>query len=360
MTRPPMRPPLEVAFFTALFLGALAALLYLLSPFVGDFVLAWMFTSLLGPLHRRALARLPGRPRLVAGLLTALVAVLVAVPVAFLVVSLSVEVSSFYAHSLRGLTLEQASHLLFGDGFFATRARAVATALGSEWTPEVVRGLAGRGAGSVAGFVSAQLNHLLANLVAAVAHFILMLFIVFVMLEDGARILRFAFDTSPLPDEEEALLVKTFGDVARATLFGNGVGSLLQGVLGALAMAVVGLPSPVLWGTVMTVLAFLPIVGISFVWVPATVVLLAQGRWAAAVGFAAFNFVQGLVVENVVKTQLIGAQVQMHPLLAFLSIVGGIALFGVLGLVYGPLIVALFTALAALYHRHYKPLALQA
>jgi predicted PurR-regulated permease PerM len=88
--------------------------------------------------------------------------------------------------------------------------------------------------------------------------------------------------------------------------------------------------------------------------VPAAVVLLAQGRYGAAVGFLVFNAAQGLFVENVVKTKLIGAQVQLPSLLIFLSIIGGLALFGVLGIVYGPLIVALFLTLSELYHQRYR------
>ncbi|MBL8923426.1 MAG: AI-2E family transporter [Myxococcaceae bacterium] len=349
-------PPIAIAFFMALFLAALAGLLYVLSPFLADLVLAFMFASLVGPLHQRLRAKWPKHPGLAAGLLTALVAVAVLVPLGFIGGSLSVQATAFYEDTLKGFSREQFDSLLFGEGWFARNARGAAETLGATWTPQVLDGWLSRAAGSVATFISAQVNAVVTNVLAAGLHFVLMLFIVFTMLLEGERLRRYAFATSPLPDDEEARLIGTFVAVARATFFGNGLGSLIQGVLGGLSMAVLGFTSWALWGAVMTVLAFLPLVGISLVTVPATVVLLAQGRYAAAAGFLAFNIAQGLFVENVVKTKLIGAQIQLPSLLIFLGIVGGLALFGVLGLVYGPLIVALFLTLSELYHQRYRQL----
>lgn len=352
MTEP--RPPIAIAFFMALFLAALGGLLYVLSPFFADLVLAFMFASLVRPLHQRLRARLPKRPALVAGLVTALVAVAVLVPVGFIGGSLSVQATAFYEDTLKGFGREQFDAFLFGEGWFARNARLAAETIGAAWTPQVLDGWLSRAAGGVATFISTQVNAVVTNVLAAVLHFVLMLFIVFTLLVEGERLRRYVFATSPLPEDEEARLVDTFIAVARATFFGNGLGSLIQGVLGGLSMAVLGFSSWVLWGAVMTVLAFLPLVGISLVTVPATVVLLAQGRYGAAVGFLAFNVAQGLFVENVVKTKLIGAQIQLPSLLIFLGIVGGLALFGVLGLVYGPLIVALFLTLSELYHERYR------
>ncbi len=355
---PAGRSPFALAFFVALFLSALAALLYVLSPFLADFVLAWMFASLFGPVHRRLQRRWPQRRKLAAGLVTGLVAVAVLVPVGFIGGSFSAEASIFYESTLRGLTREELAAVFFGEGWLPSRARDLSELIGTEWNPEVLLMWIGRASGAVASFVSAQINVVLSNVAAGALHFVLLLFIVFTMFADGDRLLRYFFATSPLPDDEEAMLVRTFNDVAQATFVGNGLGSLIQGVVGGISMAVVGLSSPVLWGSVMTIFAFLPLVGISVITVPATVVLLFQGRYAAGIGFLVFNLVQGLFVENVVKTRLIGSSVKVHSLLIFLSILGGLAHFGVLGLVYGPLVVALFTTLSQLYHHRYKALVL--
>lgn len=353
------RTAVATGFFVALFLAALAGLAYVLSPFLADFVLAWIFTSLFGPLHRRLMTRWPKRPTLAAGGVTGLVALVVLVPVSFIGGSLTAQAATFYEATVKGLTREQLTEVFFGAGWLPERARQVASVLGAEWNPEVLSGWAAKASGAVAGFVSQQANLVVSNILSAALHFVLMLFIVFTMLREGEALLRYVFATSPLPDDEEGLLVKTFSDVARATVVGNGLGSLIQGVLGGFSMAVAGLSAPVLWGAVMTVFAFLPLVGISLITVPAAVVLALQGRWGAAIAFLAFNVVQGLVVENVVKTKLIGSHVRLPSLLIFLSVLGGLALFGVLGLVYGPLIVALFMTLSTLYHQRYKGVLLR-
>jgi predicted PurR-regulated permease PerM len=120
-------------------------------------------------------------------------------------------------------------------------------------------------------------------------------------------------------------------------------------------MAVVGLPSPVLWGTVMAIAAFVPVAGVSIVVIPAGIYLMLDGRTADGLIFMAVCLTLALVLENVLKTKLMGVGVHVHAVLIFLGVLGGLAAFGVLGLLYGPLIVALFLTLTELYMTHYRP-----
>lgn len=360
MSPEPPAPPdrrrtiVATAFFTAVFLGSFGGLLYLFSGFVTDFILAFMFTSLFRPAYAWVLPRVKERKAVASGLVTALVAITLAIPLAFLITSLSVEAASFYENTISRITLDQVNETLFGEGWLPENARRAADLAGFEWSPANVKATLVKISGAVATFLSGQVNQLLSNVLSATFHFAIMLLIIFYMLVDGDRLLKFFYDTSPLPEAEEALLVKTFGNVARAALVGNGIGSAIQGIIGGISMAAVGLSSPILWGTVMTIFAFLPLVGISVVTIPATVVLLLSGNYVTAILFFGFNAVQALFVENVIKTRLIGSHMSMHNLLIFLSIIGGIATFGILGLLYGPLIVALFLTLTELYHQHYK------
>ncbi len=353
-TAEPRRPIVATAFFTAVFLGSFGALIYLFSGFITDFLLAFMFTSLFRPTYEWVLPRVKGKKAIASGLVTGLVAISLAIPLAFLITSLSVEGAHFYENTVSRITLDQVNEQLFGQGWLPENARRIAELAGLEWHPSAVKASLVAASGAVATFVSGQVNQLVSNILSATFHFVIMLLIVFYMLVDAERLLKFAYETSPLPEEEEVLLVKTFGNVARAALVGNGIGSAIQGIIGGISMAVVGLPSPILWGTVMTIFAFLPLVGISVVTIPATLVLLLSGNHVTAVLFFVFNTVQALFVENVIKTRLIGSHMSMHNLLIFLSIIGGIATFGILGLLYGPLIVALFLTLTELYHQHYK------
>jgi predicted PurR-regulated permease PerM len=165
---------------------------------------------------------------------------------------------------------------------------------------------------------------------------------------------RYVFRLSPLPRDEEEMLAQKFKSVGRAIVIGNGVVSIAQGLLGGIAMMIADVPSAVLWATAMTVFAFLPLVGIAAVSVPVAIYLVLSERYLAAILFFSFCTVIALVFDNVIKPKLIGSQIQMHNVLIFLSIFGGIGMFGVLGILYGPLIMALFLTLAELYEQRYK------
>lgn len=344
----------ETGFFVLLFLCSSVGLAALFFGFFTDFVLAFMFTGMLRGLFERTTAVFRGRRALASFAVTLLLAIGLAVPLIFLVGSVSSEAASFYEHTLSAFSVERVQNVMFGEGRIATLSKHGADVLGVEWTPSSVRDAIARGSGAVAGELYKRVNVLLSNVLSLVFHFFLMLLIFFYMLLDGRKLKRYAFETSPLPDEEEELLAAKFGAVARATLLGNGLGSLIQGVLGGFSMAIAGLPSPILWSVVMTIFAFLPLVGVSLVVLPAAAYLFFTDHAVAAVIFLIFNIVQALFVENVIKTRLIGSHMQMPDLLIFLSIIGGLSLFGVLGLFYGPLLVAFFLTLADLYHRRYK------
>jgi predicted PurR-regulated permease PerM len=105
----------------------------------------------------------------------------------------------------------------------------------------------------------------------------------------------------------------------------------------------------------MAIAAFLPLVGVTAVALPAGIWLYVTGHPIAAVGLVGFNLLQGSIIENVVKTKLLGSAMRMHDLLVFLAMLGGIAAFGILGLVYGPLIAMLFMTLTDLYLKVYRP-----
>jgi predicted PurR-regulated permease PerM len=141
-----------------------------------------------------------------------------------------------------------------------------------------------------------------------------------------------------------------------AILIGNGVSGLVQGILGGAVFALFGIRSAILWGVIMTLLAFIPIVGVGVVFIPATIYLFLKGRIAAGVFFIIFYMLLSAGAEYVLKPKLVGQRVQMHTLLVFLSIIGGPQLFGILGIIYGPLVATGFLTLTDIYHTSYQNL----
>ena len=341
------------AAFVLIFVASIIGFGYVLFGFLTDFILALLFLSLFSPLYKLALDQL--KRKWLASLLVSLVVVfVVAIPTSFVVGSLSAEAADTYAITRQSLSLAKVDDFLFGEGLVASYAKKVASLIGFEYTHDSVREQLSRIAGAVTAFLYNQIQTVLGNVFAVVFHFVIMIVILFYLFIDGARLKSYLYLLSPLPPEEEELIATQFKNVGRATLFGNGVGSLIQGALAGMAMAVAGLPSPVLWGSVASIFAFLPLVGIGIITVPSTIYLIALEKYWTAGIFFGFCTLVSLFVENVVKTKLIGDQMKMHNLLIFLSIIGGISAFGIIGILYGPLLVMLFLTLVELYQRNYK------
>ena len=142
--------------------------------------------------------------------------------------------------------------------------------------------------------------------------------------------------------------------MAGAILIGNGAGGLIQGLAGGVVFSIFGLPSPFLWGVIMGLLAFLPIIGIGMVFIPAAIYLFLKGRIAAGIFFIVFYAVLSGGVEYLFKPKLVGQRVKMHTLLVFLAIIGGLRLFGILGIIYGPLVITAFLTLTDIYRSSYQ------
>jgi predicted PurR-regulated permease PerM len=135
------------------------------------------------------------------------------------------------------------------------------------------------------------------------------------------------------------------GDAVHATVYGTLLTSVLQGVTGGLMFWAVGLPAPVLWGAVMIVLGALPFVGAFLVWVPAVVFLATENRWGPAAAITAWGLVMAGPVCNYLYAWTAGDRMRMHPVPTLIAFIGGLAVFGVSGMVLGPCVLAVTAAL---------------
>jgi len=334
-------------FFAGLFAATWVGIAVVLSSFLTDFVLAFILVGLSYRPYERLRTQLKGRTLLAALLSTLVIAFGIVGPVGAVIYSIGLDATKAMSR-LPGL-LAGGGEKIIQDALVRLREFGVFLPkdLVIEWLSNTV--------GSLRQIFVSWGGAILSNAVSGAVHLLIILVMVFYLLMDGQKLKLFLFDLSPLPDDEDAALVDTFKKVSRGVVVGNGLGSLVQGVLGGLAMAVAGLPSPVLWGGVMTFFAFLPLVGISVVVIPASIHLYLLGKQGPALAFFLFCTAQGFVVENVVKTKMMGSAMRMHDLLVFLSILGGLAAFGVVGLIYGPLIVMMFMTLSEMYQRRYRP-----
>ena len=183
----------------------------------------------------------------------------------------------------------------------------------------------------------------------------LMLYVAFFMLRDGHTIITLLIRALPIGDEREYLLFGKFAEVTRATIKGNLVVAIVQGGLGGLIFWMLGIPSALFWGAVMTVLSLIPVVGAGLIWLPVAIYLFATGEWLHGLILALFGaFVIGLV-DNVLRPILVGRDTKLPDYVVLLSTLGGLVMFGINGFVIGPLIAALFFAFWQIFMREFNP-----
>jgi len=180
---------------------------------------------------------------------------------------------------------------------------------------------------------------------------LIMLFLFFYFVRDCDPILDWLKRVIPLTPKEIPVLFDRVHGVVHAVVVGHLFTSSLQGFLGGAMMAFLGLPMPILWGSVMALFSLVPTLGAPVVWIPAAVMLAVQGSWGKAVILTLWGaFVIGLI-DNVLYPVLVGQRLTLHPVPIFLAFLGGVVLFGVSGLVLGPLILTVAWTLLEIWRQ---------
>jgi predicted PurR-regulated permease PerM len=208
--------------------------------------------------------------------------------------------------------------------------------------------------GGISGFLINRLSSVTLGTVNFLFMLFIMLYTMFFFLMDGDKLIDKILYYLPLEDHDERRILNKFTSVTRATLKGTAVIGLLQGVLAGSAFAVVGIDSAVFWGTVMAVLSFIPGIGAALVWVPAVIFLAATGHLAKAIGLGVFCAAVVGSIDNLLRPILVGRDTQMHELMILFGTLGGIIMFGVVGIIIGPIIAALFVTVWDIYGLAFK------
>ena len=338
-------------FFLALFLVSCILLGWLLWPFFSVIVLAIVITGVFNPVYRVLHRKLNAT---VSSLITCVIIFFVLfVPVSAFVGILANEAYDLYLTAREAVANNPIQELL-ENSKVVDKINGLLTNFGIKITGDELNRAVTELGRTVGLYLYQQARSMTANIVNFVVNFFFMLLIVFYLLIDSQRLVSFIVGLSPLPDDQDEKLIQKFKDMAGAILIGNGLGGLIQGTLGGIVFAFFGFRSPFLWGVIMGLLAFLPIVGVGAVFLPASLYLILQGRLAAGIFFIVFYILLSGGIEYLFKPKLVGKRVQMHTLLVFLSIIGGLKLFGILGIIYGPLVVTAFLTLTDIYEASYR------
>lgn len=305
-----------------------AVLVVGLKPYLSAILSALVF----GPLFRPAYLRILGRvkkPMLAAAATLALVLALVILPLTVLV-TLAFNEARAIAEQYRGLSPGALDYVIMGHSVM-----------------ELVRG----GAEKIIDWVQSSLGALFSQTVHLLIGFFVMLYLVYYLLLEAEAFEKVVCELLPFDDSNSRQLIGNFNRMARGFLLGQGLTALIQGTLGGIGFVIFGFPGALLWGMVMAVLSLIPVLGAFLIWVPAGVLQLVSGNTASGVGILIWGVLVVSFADNLVRPLLMRNMAGVHPVITLLGVFAGLSLFGLIGIVVGPLLFAFVLETARMFYR---------
>lgn len=291
------------------------------------------------PVQRKVERRMVGRPSLAA--LVTLVVILITVLVPTILVAGAVADQGLQLYqSLQNGDIDPGALLDRVEQGLPPEAVAMLDRLGI--APDSLQERISQAALDASGFIAGLALSIGQNVGRFAALFFIMLYLLFFVLRDGETMLDRLMWALPLGDDRERDLFAKFSEVGRATIKGTLVVGAVQGTLGGIMFAILGIQGAVFWGVVMIFLSILPAVGAALVWLPASVILMAGGSWIRGLILLAFGAVVISLVDNVLRPILVGRDTKMPDWLILVSTLGGLTTFGISGFVIGPIIAGMF------------------
>jgi predicted PurR-regulated permease PerM len=332
-----------------LLLAVLAIILYfcfrIMQPFLMPVFLALILATLLSPLYGVLTVRLNGRRNAAALIVCITLTIAILVPLVFLSISLANEANDAYRRLKDPETIRKIETWL--DPSVSPVLRRIDAWLPASGRLETLQ--LGAQAQRIGIAILGVATAFAAEVVNFVVDYIIMIVALFFLLRDSDYFADRARAILPLSNEQEDMFVQRFRTVTRATVVGNLATSLTQGTVSTLTLLLLGLPNPVLWGVLLSLLSLIPVFGAALIWVPWTVYLFVIGAPVKAVILLVIQIVVVGSVDNILRPLFIQGGSKMHTLIIFFSILGGVAYFGVAGILFGPLIFAIAIALLEFY-----------
>lgn len=325
----------------ALLLGIIAMLLvltaYLIFPYAQFVLAAVVLAFVLKPLHRRLAPRVGDTLSSITLLVFSVLAILV--PLFVIVGFIAADVLAFAAEIEEGeLQFETADELL-----------ADYTGVDVDIESALMSASEGIGQWLFGGAVTAVETTL--HLLVGVG---LLLFLLFFMVRDGERLVSWLKEVSPLPRPVSDDLSERISDITRAVLVGHVLVALIQGVIAGIGLVVTGVPNPMFWTFVMILLALIPLIGTFVVWAPASVYLFLMDQPIAAVALFVYGAIVVGISDEYLRPVIVDRYAEISPSVIIVGVIGGLSVFGFMGLFLGPIIVGVLKESIEVYHEHYE------
>ena len=336
---------LQLQFLLIILAGALILSFLVISPFLTPLALAAVFAVMLQPLYRTLLRRSGNRKALAAGATLLFSFVCILIPLALLGTQIFRESTQLYNSLAQGDNTQNlvvnaiqsigntSESIVPGTGDFFTH-------LSNNLDVYVKQGLV---------WLSGHLGAALSGISVLLLNLFIFFIALYYLLRDGPRLIQSLITLSPLDDRDDRIVFDRLELAVNSVMKGSLMIAGLQGVLTAIGFALFGVPNSILWGTVTVVAALIPGIGTALVLIPGIIYLFVTGSTAPAIGLLVWGVLAVGLIDNFLAPKLVGSGMRMHPLLVLLAVLGGIALFGPVGIFLGPLCISLLLALITVY-----------
>jgi predicted PurR-regulated permease PerM len=330
----------EYVFFFGL-LGGVAYIIWkLVAPFAGALALAAIIVTICHPLYRRILKRTPKNNRSLAAFISVLlVVVIVVLPLCILGTFIFREALSVY-------TLVNS-----GTQFSFEQSFADIEVFMQTLVPGFNVDLAGY-IQQFASFTTSHIGSIFASTASTIFLFFIVLISIFYFFRDGKEFTKYLIQISPLPDSEDEIILHRLAVSIRSVALGTVLVALIQGTLTAIGLSIFGFERAVLWGSIAAIGALIPGIGTTIVFVPAIIYSVVTGSYFIAGGVAVWGILAVGIIDNILGPYLMSRGNKLHPFLILIAVLGGIALFGPIGFILGPVLISLFAVLLELYSTH--------
>jgi len=330
----------ELYFLLILFVGILVLTLFIFKPFLYALILAVVFATVFEPLHKKILNITRQRKGLAALLATASVLVIVVAPIAFLGVQIFQEATALYSSLvIGGGTIDLfrgAENIING----LKRFLPIPVEFPVDINQYVKPGL---------NWLLQHIGSLFSNIAKALFGAFIFLVALYYLFKDGKRLKETAVVVSPLRDIHGEAILNKLALAINSIVKGTFAVVLVQGMLTAVGFFIFGVPNAALWGSVATIAALIPGIGMALVFLPAILYLYFNAGAFLAVGLLVWGMTAVGLVDNFLGPKLVERGMRLHPFLILLSVLGGIGLFGPFGLLLGPLVLSLLFACFDIY-----------
>ncbi|WP_347336211.1 AI-2E family transporter [Vibrio sp. qd031] len=337
----------------AALMASAVACYFLLEPYINSIVMAFIISLLMSPIHEWIESKMP-KYRNTAAVLSCLVLIFIIVMPALTVVA---------AIAQQGVVFTQGLFDWVGSGGVNTAFESDMVVKGlafiNQYSPfdaitvESITVKITEFASTLGSTLLTISTKILGDATSFLMDFFLMLFVLFFLLRDNDKIITTLRHILPLSRSQEDRLLGEIESVSKSAVLGSFLTAIAQGFAGGFAMWLAGFPG-LFWGTMMGFASFIPVVGTALIWVPATIYLFVTGdtTWAIFLGVWCVLVVGS--IDNILRPLLMQGGAGMNTIMIFFSLLGGINLFGLLGLIYGPLIFAITIVLFKLYEEEFE------